>query len=70
MDLRVTGVYSGALLTVTGVATFPLRFRGASSPTPITAIAVPEWKGELLLGWRTLRNLGIELKPITRNQSQ
>ena len=61
VDLRVTGVYSGAPLTVKGVTTFPLLFKGASTPTLVTAVVVPEWSGELLLGWRTLRNLGIRL---------
>ena len=61
IEMRVTGVYSGAPLTVKGTATFPLIFEGAKEATPVTAIVVPEWKGELLLGWRTLRNLGIEL---------
>lgn len=61
VDLKVTGVYSGAPLTVKGVTTFPLLFKGASTPTLVTAVVVPEWSGELLLGWRTLRNLGIQL---------
>ena len=61
VDLRVAGIYSGASLSVTGMMTFPLLFQGAKTPTPVTAVVVPEWKGELLLGWRTLKNLGIEL---------
>lgn len=61
IDLKITGVYSGAPLSVKGIATFPLVFEGAKAPTLVTAVVVPEWKGEILLGWRTLRNLGVEL---------
>jgi hypothetical protein len=61
VDLKIAGVYSGASLSVAGMMTFPLVFQGAKAPTLVTAVVVPEWKGELLLGWRTLKNLGIEL---------
>ena len=61
VDLKVAGIYSGASLSVVGMMTFPLVFQEAKAPTLVTAVVVPEWKGELLLGWRTLKNLGIEL---------
>lgn len=63
IELKVAGVFSGATLSVQGATTFPLIFEGAKAPTLVTAVVVPEWSGEVLLGWRTLRNLGIQLAP-------
>ena len=31
---------------------------GAKTPVKITALVVPQWVGDLLIGWRNLRDLG------------
>ena len=36
--------------------------RKPTSPVKVFAIFCPQWKGDLLLGWRTLRELGFTFK--------
>ena len=59
IDLKISGVYSGAALTASGVTSFDIHLNGAPKPLRVTAIVVPEWSGELLIGWSNLRELGL-----------
>ena len=57
-SLSIAGIYTGRSLSVKGITSFPLQFSESSTPTKIVAVVVPQWQGEILIGWRNLRSLG------------
>ena len=56
----VTGINSAAALSANSVVSFTLFFgKNATAAHEVSAVVIPEWDGEILLGWRTLKELGI-----------
>ena len=59
ITLHVSGINSSAGLRANAMTSFPLRFGHRLGVHRVSAVVVPEWEGEVLLGWRTLKTLGI-----------
>ena len=59
ITLTVTGVNSAASLAASAVTSFMLSFGPRTASHKVSAVVVPGWDGEVLLGWHTLRTLGI-----------
>ena len=57
--LTIKGVNSAAALQATAVVSFPLSFGPKTVPHLVSAVMVPGWDGEILLGWNDLMALGI-----------
>ena len=57
--LTIMGVNSAAALAVTAETSFLLSFGSQAKPHKVSAVVVPGWDGEILLGWHTLKSLGI-----------
>ena len=59
ITLTVTGVNSAASLAASAVTSFMLSFGPRTASHKVSAVVVPGWDGEVLLGWHNLRTLGI-----------
>ena len=66
ISLKISGVNSGAPVEVVGLIRVPLRFRGSAGHPDVdlnlAVVLVREWKGDLLLSWRTLRRIGFNFR--------
>ena len=58
-NITIKGVNSAAALQATAVVSFPLNFGPKTVPHLVSAVMVPGWDGEILLGWNDLMALGI-----------
>ena len=59
ITLTVTGVNSAATLRASAVTSFMLSFGPRAASHRVSAVVVPGWDGEILLGWHNLMRLGI-----------
>ena len=55
VSLTIKGVNSAAALEATAIVSFPLNFGPRTVPHKVSAVMVPGWDGEILLGWNNLR---------------
>jgi hypothetical protein len=60
LGLTIRGISSEAPISATGCVTLRVAF-GNQQPIQIAAVLVEDWNGGLLLGWRTLRQLGFSI---------
>ena len=59
VSLTIKGVNSAAALEATAIVSFPLNFGPRTVPHKVSAVMVPGWDGEILLGWNNLMSMGI-----------